>query len=212
MTSTFQLLCPHCGTSHVAFELVQESWLPHSSRWQACARCNRCSGFVVLEFEEGPDEDDSPISPSGWNPTEFHIEKMHPASDAEIPLYLPEDVKRFYSQGVDNAPTNPDAAGIMFRKTLEAVLRDKCATATGGLFKRIDHAAEVGILTADLARYAHTIRLEGNEAAHGTYDKADAQRLHSLVKLVLQYVYTLPGMQSQIDTDAHEAAKNDVAT
>ncbi len=59
----------------------------------------------------------------------------------------------------DNVPANPDAAGTMFRKTLETTLRDKCTAATGTLFERIDKAAELGVLTSDLARYAHTIRL-----------------------------------------------------
>ncbi len=106
-------------------------------------------------------------------------------------------------------PANPDAAGSMFRKTLDATLRDKCPAATGTLFQRIDQAVESGVLTGDLAGYAHTIRLEGNEAAHGTYDEVDARQLHSFVTLVLHYVYTLPGMQAEIDAKARAAGQSE---
>ena len=206
MPATFQLDCPHCGTAHVAFELVNESWLPRRGRWHVCARCNHCAGFVVLKMMSLSDQENAPSQYYTIEPEMFRIDAMYPASGAEIPAHLPEEVGRLFKQGADNVPANPDAAGSMFRKTLEATLRDKCPDARGTLFDRIDRAAELGVLTADLARYAHTIRLEGNEAAHGTYDEADAGQLHSLVTLVLNYVYTLPGMQADIDANARAAA------
>lgn len=207
MPATFQLDCPYCGTAHVAFELVDESWLPRrNERWHVCARCNHCAGFVVLDMMAYADQENPPSLYYMSNPEWFKIEKVYPASGAEIPAHLPEEVERLFKQGTDNVPANPDAAGIMFRKTLEATLRDKCPAATGTLFQRIDQAVELDVLTDDLGRYAHTIRLEGNEAAHGTYDETDAEQLHSLVTLVLNYVYTLPGMQAEIDANARAAA------
>ena len=211
MAATFQLDCPHCGTAHVAFELVNESWLPRRVRWHVCARCNHCASFVVLEMTTHMSQEEAPSSEYMSNPQWFEINKMYPVSGAEIPAHLPEEVERLFKQGADNVPANPDAAGIMFRKTLEAILRDKCSAATGSLFERIDQAVKLGVLTDDLARYAHTIRLEGNEAAHGTYDEAEAGQLHSLVTLVLSYVYTLPGMQAQIDAKARAAAQSENA-
>lgn len=212
MPATFQLDCPHCGIAHVAFELVNESWLPRDERWHVCARCNHCAGFVVLDMMTYADQNNTPSSYYAIKPDWFKIEKVHPTSEAEIPAHLPEEVERLFKQGVDNVPANPDAAGIMFRKTLEATLRDKCPAATGTLSKRIDDALDLNVLSDDLARYAHTIRLEGNEAAHGTYDETDAQQLHSLVTLVLNYVYNLPGMQAEIDAKARASAPPENAT
>ena len=63
------------------------------------------------------------------------------------------------------------------------MLRVKCPEAKGNLQARIDQAVKAGVLTAELARYAHTIRLEGNEAAHGTYNEADAEQLRLLMTL-----------------------------
>ncbi|MCH8947226.1 MAG: DUF4145 domain-containing protein [Acidobacteria bacterium] len=160
----------------------------------------------MLDMMNYADQNNTPSSYYAIKPDWFKIEKVHPTSEAEIPAHLPEEVGRLFRQGADNVPANPDAAGTMFRKTLAATLRDKCPAATGTLFECIDTAAKLGVLTSDLARYAHTIRLEGNEAAHGSYDEADAGQLHSLVTLVLNYVYTLPGMQAEIDAKARAAA------
>lgn len=211
MTATFQLNCPHCGTTHVACELVFESWLPlpGHSVWQVCVRCNYCSGLAVLEFERFFGEETRPSELHTESPTLFSIANMYPPPGGASPPHLPGEVEKFFKQGANNTPGNPDAAGIMFRKALEATLRDKCPNAKGNLQARIDQAAASGVLTTELARYAHTIRLEGNEAAHGTYDEADAEQLRSLVTLVLQYVYTLPGMQAEIEAKASAAASAD---
>ena len=75
----------------------------------------------------------------------------------------------------------------------------------GRLVERIEQAAEAGVLTEDLSRYAHTIRLQGNEAAHGSYDEDDARQLHKLVTLYLNYLYTLPGMRAEIEAKARAA-------
>jgi hypothetical protein len=200
------LNCPYCGTTRVAFELFSESWVSRSQRWHVCARCNYCAGLAVLEFKAGPDEDEKPSKYYSWASERYIIESVFPAPGGEFPAHLPEEVAKFFKQGADNTPANPDAAGTMFRKALEAMLRDKYPGAKGRLLERIDQAAKAGVLTTELARYAHTIRLEGNEAAHGDYEEADADRLRSFTTLVLQYVYTLPGMQAQIDAEASAAA------
>lgn len=209
MTATFKLDCPHCGTAHVGFELASESQLRSSGGWHVCARCNYCGGLVVLDIESDGPEDWSPGAFYNDRPGMFKIEEMYPSSGADVPAHLPDEVAKLFKQGAENVPANPDAAGAMFRKTLEAALRDKCPDAKGRLIERIDQAVASGVLTADLGGYAHTVRVESNEAAHGTYDEADARSLHSLVTLVLLYAYTLPGEQAQIDAKARAAAEKD---
>ncbi len=207
MPVTFQLDCPHCGTVHVGFELVAESRLPQQSDCvHVCAICNHCAGFVVLNVKSYYESDHTVSEHYANDPEAFKIVETYPTPVAQAPDHLPREVERLFKQGTDNVPANPDAAGTMFRKTIEATLRDKCPAATGKLNSRIKEAVSAGVLTADLAGYADTIRLEGNEAAHGTYDEDDAQQLRSFVTLVLQYVYTLPGKQAEIEAEAKARA------
>ena len=82
---------------------------------------------MALEFRSSLGEEDKKPS-AYYQPEYFEVEKMHPAPGTDIPDHLPEEVARLFQQAADNVPANPDAAGIMFRKTLEAILRDKCLT------------------------------------------------------------------------------------
>ena len=56
----------------------------------------------------------------------------------------------------------------------EAALKDKFPTIQGPLNQRINEAAKQQKLTPELAEWAHQIRLDGNDAAHG--DKPLSQK------------------------------------
>ena len=90
---------------------------------------------------------------------------------------------------------------MMFRRALEAALKEKFKDKdmTGSLYECIDKAADESGLTPALVEWAHQIRLDGNEAAHGEqpFSKEDAQRLHDFVDLVFRYLFTLPGMLAE---------------
>ena len=105
----------------------------------------------------------------------------------------------FYKQATNNLPNDWDAAGVMFRKTLEAALKDKFPSIQGTLNQRINEAANQQKLTPEMAQWAHQIRIDGNDAAHGDkpLSQKDAQNLADFTRLVLLYLFTLPGMLTQ---------------
>ena len=86
----------------------------------------------------------------------------------------------------------------MSRKALEAALKDKLPEIEDkvSLYARIKKAAEQQVLTQALADWADHIRLDGNSTAHDAqpFSREDAERLDAFTNLVLQYLYTLPGM------------------
>ena len=126
------------------------------------------------------------------------LREMFP-SPPKPPEHIPNNVKLFFKQAMNNLPQDWDAAGVMFRKTLETALKDKFPSIRGPLSQRINEAANQQQLTPDLAKWAHQIRLDGNNAAHGgkPLSKKDAQSLADFTNLVLLYLYTLPGMLVQ---------------
>ena len=89
---------------------------------------------------------------------------------------------------------NYDAAGAMFRTTLETALKIKFPkTKATNLKNRINKAVEQGNLTSDLAAWAHEIRLGGNDAVHEELlSEEEAQDLRDFTELVLLYLFTLP--------------------
>ena len=85
---------------------------------------------------------------------------------------------------------------MMFRRALEAGMKNKFPDINGTLYERIKTAAEQHKLTPDLAAWSHEIRLGGNDAAHDEepFKKEEAERLSTFTRLVLLYLFTLPGM------------------
>lgn len=67
------------------------------------------------------------------------------------------------------------------------------------LEKRIDRLANENKITPALQEWAHELRLDGNEALHGTApaDEELATRMEGLTTFLLIYLYTLPAQVAQ---------------
>lgn len=144
-----------------------------------------------------------PSHPGEAQITEF----FPPAKQASIPGHLPDNVAAYFSEAVANVKTGPNAAGAMFRKSIDVALKHIDPDAKGNLVKRIDKAANSGKLTADLAEWAHHVRLEGNDAAHDEdpFTPEEADELHKFTDLMMRYLFTLPGMLQARRSDSTES-------
>lgn len=186
--------CPYCKTKRVAFTSVQD-WKAHSGKWRSLFLCGACREGVIWEYNT---DGSHPNNVSG-NVETFRIELGEqwpkPESGA-APEDTPATVAAYFAQGTSSLESgNFDAAGMMFRKTLETatkVLDEKLAGKA--LVKRIDELATVGRLTPDLAQWAHEVRLGGNDAAHEDepFTAEDARDLRNFIENFLRYAFTLP--------------------
>ena len=114
------------------------------------------------------------------------------------PQYLPKNTENYFQQGNDNlSMKNWDAAGIMFRKSLESALKDLFPEQKNmKLYKLINHAYNNGKLTKSLQEWSDGIRLSGNDATHGIepFKEHEAKQLQNFTRFVLIYLITLPEM------------------
>ena len=160
--------------------------------WDTFAQCGYCKRGIVATFEVS----DRIEPPSKLNEKRslLCIAPKRPSSTA--PKHTPANVARFFEQAMDNLPKNWDAAGSMFCKALDTGLKSKFPEIKGKLNDRIKEAAAQQKLTPDLAKWAHQIRLDGNDAVHegDPFSKNDAEKLCDFTHLVFLYVFTLPGM------------------
>ncbi len=206
--SVFQADCPHCGTKSVAFTITAEIPTPPNNyfSWDTLAVCGYCNRGVLANFEADSDESPTALLKYGRQRHLSEPEIYPSRTSNEAPIHIPENLKRFYEQGVDNLQKNWDASGSMFRKALETALKIKFPDVKGDLYHRIEGAKEAGGLTADLAEWSHQIRLDGRNAVHEEkpYEKEDAERLHTFTRLVLLYLFTLPGMLKEARSDVED--------
>ena len=197
--SVFRGDCPHCGTKSVAFSVVHEAQAKKQAErlWDTLAICGYCSRGILASFGT-PHAESPPRDYLGRGRGHLMqgpaIAPTPPSTSA--PQYTPENVAHFYSQGMENLSGNWDAAGQMFRKSLEVGLKHKFPDIEGSLHERINGAAEQNKLTPDLAEWSHEVRLGGNDAAHDEepFKKEEAERLSTFTELVFLYLFTLPGM------------------
>ncbi len=194
----FKADCPHCGTRSVAFTLIAENQAAtvENFSWDTFAICGFCGRGILANFETYSSEPPGEALERG-GPEALSEPEIFPSTITDqAPKHTPKNVTRFYTQGVDNLQKHWDAAGSMFRKALEAALKNKFPDGDGDLYHRIEGAKKAGGLTADLAEWSHQIRLDGRNAVHEEepYSKEEAERLHTFTNLALQYLFTLPGM------------------
>ena len=115
----------------------------------------------------------------------------------KFPRHWPEPVGRYWLQAHRSAgDENWDAAAVMARSALQAVLRDRGAQGKS-LKEEIDDLAAGGIPPPHMKEWAHELRALGNESAHpeavGSKSSADDVRdVIEFLDFLLEYLYTLP--------------------
>ena len=189
--------CPHCETKGAGLWLHHPG--VHLGQWDFCetfevlATCLLCERSVVATLSLSGGH--RALKEAHLENTEIRAVAPKPPSTA-APAFTPENVARFFEQGMESLAKNWDAAGAMFRKALEAGLKDKWPDITGSLYERIDKIAEEGGLTADMKDWAHQIRLDGNDAVHEDepMEESRARALAEFTRLFLLYAFSLPGM------------------
>ena len=193
--------CPHCGSERVGFDFGGERQRSLTlNRWSCLLVCRKCDKGIVVELychrsNNSPSKYGGELRAAG-----FSLDAIYPASrKITAPGHTPDEIARDYKEAMDNLRReNFTSAGMMFRKVLE---RSTMKLAPDGgnfgamtLYQRIDNLAEQHILTPAMKDLAGIIRLEGNQAAHGSeeFDQASAMSMQSFVELFLLYIFTLP--------------------
>ena len=194
--------CPHCGTRHASFDILHEYRPPAlAQEIHAFGKCGVCGKAVAVVFHvlglKVPQHQFTLNSHFYGHPRDVtEITFYPPPATPEAPDHLPDNVRAFFLEAVDNVKTGPNAAGAMFRKSVDVALKHVAPELKGNLVKRIDKAADARKLTPELAKWAHHVRLEGNDAAHDEdpFTRKEAEALYQITELVLMYLFTLPGM------------------
>lgn len=178
-----KLDCPHCQTKQVAFTFIYSHKVTETKDHDIYA-CGYCNSAVIIEKIK---------SENG----RYSINQIFPdGSVIEVPRYLPDNVESFFIQGVKSLPSNPDAAGAMFRKTLEIALNDVVPKELQdkSIYDKINDAVKHNHISDELGQWANIIRIDGNEATHDEkpFDLDQAEILRQFTELFLNQIYTLP--------------------
>jgi hypothetical protein len=191
--------CPHCGTARIGFR---------GSHFMACdqhhaenillLQCGHCRNGVVAKYR-GLDFSEW-VRSGGMAGSPTLVEVWPVAEPPSAPQHLPPNIRAFYLQGLDSLRRKGyDAAGTMFRKSLDVALKRIHPDGHGTLQRRIDALPPDLGITPAMKEWAHEIRNLGNDAAHeeDPFTEAEAKALHAFAEMFLTYAFTLPGMLAE---------------
>jgi hypothetical protein len=203
--------CPHCSYERLGFTFHGEYPFPspHEKTWGMLFQCPNCHRPVAVECIlqvvtaqlHSPKAFPGSISDSNV----IVIRGIYPEFKAPAaPDHVPDRVAKLLLQALDaQRRQHWDMAAIMFRRVIEEavkVLRPDLPPSTT-LNKRIE-SLDASHTTPAMKEWAHAVRLDGNEAAHGDDMTApEVAALSGFTELFLMYAFTLPGM-----LDARRAA------
>jgi len=187
--------CPQCGVATPLISKVGAATLHYESindydghKWFFTGSCSRCKQHTLFYGETR-----KKIT-SGAEPGNLNILRTFPELE-KVSDDLPTMARVFLQQAVESKHA-PDGAVMLAASAIDAMLKEK-GYVEGVLYGRIKKAADDHLLTAEMAAWAHEIRLSANEPRHADSEfagaqKEDAEQIIAFAKALSLYLYELP--------------------
>lgn len=201
--------CPHCGSanaqfawpvrnspggaSHTIGPWVEKSGMDRMMHAWAVYQCAGCAGCILAR------------GPSYGDHMAGQLHQLLSATDADIaeifpPLMtvdddLPERARTYLAQAFSSLHA-PDGAVMLAASAIDAMLKE-VGLKDGSLYGRIEQARDSGKITADMATWAHQVRLDANDPRHADeatphHDSASARRAVDFARAMGEYLFALP--------------------
>lgn len=174
--------CPHCSVAHP--NLHREQHLETTDHWGGTKRvwgiyvCASCGGVV------------SASAPQHGMPVLEHFPTSRTVSEE-----LPERPRAYLQQALESLHA-PAGAVMLAASAVDAMLKVK-GLSDGNLYSRIEKAVNNNLITADMSKWAHEVRLDANDQRHAD-DAAqlpteeDASRVIDFVSALGEILFVLP--------------------
>jgi hypothetical protein len=108
---------------------------------------------------------------------------------------IPERARAYLQQAIASIAA-PSGAVMLTASAIDSMLKEK-GLKDGSLYKRIDKAAADHLITAEMAAWAHEVRLDANDQRHvddagALPDEADARKSIDFTMALAQFLFVLP--------------------
>ena len=191
--------CPHCGSARPAFtrahavpEGVYSNVTGKKNYW-AIYQCSTCALPITLWHKR--------VSRQANSSHYFHEYEIIPATwvaDDSVPA----NARRYLEQAQATIGA-PDASVVMSASAIDAMLKEK-GLVDGSLYKRIKEAVEGGLLTNDMSKWAHLVRLNSNNPRHADGSNphmttTDATLSLQFAKAIAEVLFVLPSRMPEAE-------------
>ncbi len=189
--------CPHCGTGRPQIALLADHGVRGTRRWAVfAATC--CGGLLLAQGVEGTITNNAPI------------EYLYPEVK-QAAIEIPERARRYLQQAFETLHA-PDAAAVMAGSAVDAMLKHH-ELVEGSVYSRIDEAVDQHILTADMGKWAHEVRLGSNRPRHSDKENphVSPQQARQSVEFAEALGHFLFVLSSRVNRGIAEAKEPEVA-
>jgi hypothetical protein len=174
--------CPHCSVANPNLRRVHH-FQTHAhdgtrGRFWGIYVCGTCGSVV------------SAAGASANAPTlEYH--PQHETVDGDIP----ERPRAYLKQALESLHA-PAGAVMLAASSVDSMLKLKNYV-KGSLYERIEKAVKDGLMTKEMAEWAHAVRLDANDQRHADDaatlpSEADAKRCIDFAKALGEFLFVLP--------------------
>lgn len=173
--------CPHCGvdrpTLSIQNQFATQDYSNQRQRHWAVYWCSRCGGAVLASAKKMNEI----------------VEEIYP-SPSEIDMAIPERPREYLRQAL-NSRNAPADAIMLAASSIDSMLKIK-GYKEGTLNKRIDEAAKNHLITQDMAKWAHEVRLDANDQRHADENAPlptfeDSKRVIEFTEALAQFLFVL---------------------
>jgi hypothetical protein len=141
--------------------------------------CNTCGGAILANG-------------MAWN---AQIDLIYPTPREPVSIHVPERARHHFEEAI-NTKNSPSASCISSASSVDAMLKSIGYT-EGKLFPRIEKAAKDHKITAEMAVWAHEVRMDANDERHADLNSElpttdDAQKSADFALALAEYLFVLP--------------------
>ena len=116
-------------------------------------------------------------------------------SSPEVSEDIPSRAKSYLEQAIASIHA-PAGAVMLSASAVDAMLKEK-GYMEGSLYSRIENAVEDNLLTSEMAKWAHEIRLDANDQRHSDEEASipnvgDAKKVIDFTLAIAEYLFVLP--------------------
>lgn len=174
--------CPHCSVANPNLSrkhvLETRDHASQNRRVWSFYGCGRCGGIVTASAPED------------------HQEVLEIFPDTrKVSGDIPERARSYLEQAIASIHA-PSGAVMLCASSVDAMLKHK-EYSSGSLYQRIERAVADNLITSEMAKWAHDVRLDANDERHA--DEAakmptedDANRTINFVAAFAEYLFVLP--------------------
>ncbi|EPB6104899.1 TPA: DUF4145 domain-containing protein [Yersinia enterocolitica] len=200
---SIDITCPHCLKDRAVLKYLNEAHLS-PSRFSIIFQCQSCFKLLVAEVETdvsgGPEIfSKSQIYPIAINNhPRFELIDTYPSKQCfSAPKSTPERAAKFFMEAKDDfARGRYETSAINCRKVIDIATKHLQLKEEDKLVRRISALREIGLITQEMADWAHIVRIDTNGAVHSDekFTEDEVDELLKFTEVFLTYSFTLPAM------------------